>query len=259
MPTGIVFDIKRFALHDGPGIRTTVFLKGCPLDCWWCHNPEGRALDPEFMDRGATQQTPAVVGSKMTLAEVMAEIEKDTLFYDESGGGVTFSGGEPLSQADFLIALLTRCRRLGLHTALDTSGHAPPEILSRVAPLVDLFLYDLKLMDDRDHRTYTGVSNAGILENLRVLVDTGRSVSIRFPLIPGINDGPDNLARMAAFLSDLNLKDIALLPYHRIHRQKYHRLGRPERMADMAAPTAEAIDLLSAYFATRGFSVRVGG
>jgi len=259
MPTGTVFDIKRFAIHDGPGIRTTVFLKGCPLDCWWCHNPEGCSADPEFMDRVAEHRTPVAVGSKMTVAEVMAEIEKDLLFYDESGGGVTFSGGEPLSQAEFLIALLTRCRRQGLHTALDTTGYAAPEIISRVAPLVDLFLYDLKVMDDSDHRTYTGVSNAGILKNLGFLANAGRTVSIRFPVIPGINDGSDNLARMAAFLSNLNLKVIDLLPYHRIHRQKYHRLGRPERLADLEPPATEAIARLSSYFTTRGFAVRVGG
>jgi len=195
----------------------------------------------------------------MTVAEVMAEVEKDFLFYDESGGGVTFSGGEPLLQTDFLIALLMRCRRDGLHTALDTTGYAAPEIVSRVAPLVDLFLYDLKVMDDRDHRTYTGVSNAGILENLNFLAEASRTVAIRFPVIPGINDGLDNLARMAAFLSDLNLKAIDLLPYHRIHRQKYHRLGQPERLAGLEPPDAEAIGRLSAYFTTRGFSVRVGG
>ena len=259
MPTGIVFDIKRFAIHDGPGIRTTVFLKGCPLDCWWCHNPEGRRANPESMRGSAGNGAPVDVGREMTVTEVMAEIESDILFYDESGGGVTFSGGEPLLQPDFLTALLTDCRRQGLHTTLDTTGYAAPEIIARVAPLVDLFLYDLKLMDDSEHRTYTGVSNAGILENLSRIVAAGRTVAIRFPLIPGINDGPDHLAQMATYLGDLNLNRIDLLPYHRIHRQKYERLGCPDRLADLAPPGEDAIERVSAYFRARGFSVQVGG
>ena len=259
MPTGIVFDIKRFAIHDGPGIRTTVFLKGCPLDCWWCHNPEGRHADPESMEGPGGNGIPAAVGREMTVAEIMKEIERDVLFYDESGGGVTFSGGEPLLQADLLSALLADCRGRGLHTALDTTGYAAAEIISGIAPLVDLFLYDLKLMDDSEHRTYTGVSNAGILENLRTIVDAGRRVVIRFPLIPGINGGTDNLARTTAFLNDLNLNRIDLLPYHRIHRQKYERLGCPDRLADLAPPGEGAIERVSAYFTTRGFLVQVGG
>lgn len=259
MPTGIVFDIKRFAIHDGPGIRTTVFLKGCPLDCWWCHNPEGRCPEPESLAGSAMNPAPVDVGKEMTVAEVMAEIEKDILFYDESGGGVTFSGGEPLWQADFLLALLRSCRRQGLHTTLDTTGYAAPEIIARVAPLIDLFLYDLKLMDDDHHRTYTGVSNVGILKNLGGLAAAGRALVIRFPVIPGINDGSQNLERMAAFLSDRDLKMIDLLPYHRIHRQKYGRLGRLERLAHLAPPGEVEIERLSAYFTTRGFSVRVGG
>ena len=262
MPTlskGIVFDIKRFAIHDGPGIRTTVFLKGCPLDCWWCHNPEGRHSDPESMRGSAGNRAPVDVGREMTAAEVMAEIESDVLFYDESGGGVTFSGGEPLLQADFLMALLVDCRRQGFHTVLDTTGYAAPETVTRIAPLVDLFLYDLKLMDDSAHKTYTGVSNAGILENLSRITAVGRTAVVRFPLIPGINDGPDNLVQMTAFLGEINLNRIDLLPYHRIHRQKYQRLGCPDRLANLAPPGEDAIERVAAYFTSCGFSVRVGG
>ena len=259
MPTGIVFDIKRFAIHDGPGIRTTVFLKGCPLDCWWCHNPEGRHAAPESMDGSGGNGAPVEVGREMTVTEVMKELTRDVLFYDESGGGVTFSGGEPLLQANFLTALLAGCRCQGLHTTLDTTGYAAPEIMARVAPLVDLFLYDLKLMDDSEHRTYTGVSNDGLLENLRRIVGVGRPVVIRFPLIPGINDGPHNLEQMAVFLRDLNLNRIDLLPYHHIHRQKYERLGCPDRLADLAPPGKDTIERVADYFTTRGFAVRVGG
>jgi pyruvate formate lyase activating enzyme len=259
MPSGTVFDIKKFAIHDGPGIRTTVFLKGCPLDCWWCHNPEGRRSDPELMPGAGKDDGPVAVGTVMTVAQVMAEIEKDGLFYDESGGGVTFSGGEPLLQPDFIAALVSCCRGQGIHTALDTTGYAAPEIVSQMAPLVDLFLYDLKIMDENRHQTYTGVSNADILKNLRYLANTGRKVTIRFPMIPGINDTPENLNQMMAFLNDLNLKQIDLLPYHRLHQTKYHRLGFTDRLKDLPPPGEDAIAHLTAHFTTAGFSVRVGG
>jgi pyruvate formate lyase activating enzyme len=262
MTQGIIFDIKKFAIHDGPGIRTTVFLKGCPLDCWWCHNPEGRHTEPESMATGTSGDAPGdavPVGTRMSVDAIMAEIEKDRLFYDESGGGVTFSGGEPLAQPDFLAALLNGCRAQGIHTALDTSGYATPEIMARIAPLVDLFLYDLKLMDDRRHQTYTGLSNACILANLRYLAQTGRKVVIRFPLIPQINDTSENLARMGAFLTDLGLQRIDLLPFHGIHRQKYHRLGRPDRLGNLEPPGEATIARVKADFENGGFTVQVGG
>ena len=262
MTQGTIFDIKKFAIHDGPGIRTTVFLKGCPLDCWWCHNPEGRHPEPESMAAGSNRDAPedaVPVGTRMSVDAVMAEVEKDRLFYDESGGGVTFSGGEPLAQPDFLATLLTGCREQGIHTALDTSGYATPEIMARIAPLVDLFLYDLKLMDDRRHQTYTGVSNAHILANLRHLVQTGRQVVIRFPLIPQINDTSENLAQMGAFLTDLGLQRIDLLPFHGIHRKKYHRLGQPDRLGNLEPPGEAAIARVKADFENGGFTVQVGG
>ena len=262
MTQGIIFDIKKFAIHDGPGIRTTVFLKGCPLDCWWCHNPEGRHTEPESMATGTIGDAPGdavPVGTRMSVDAIMAEIEKDRLFYDESGGGVTFSGGEPLAQPDFLATLLNGCREQGIHTALDTSGYATPEIMARIAPLVDLFLYDLKLIDERRHQTYTGLSNACILANLRHLVETGRKVVIRFPLIPQINDTPENLAQMGAFLTDLGLQRIDLLPFHGIHRQKYHRLGQPDRLGNLEPPQEATIARVKADFENGGFTVQVGG
>ena len=262
MTQGTIFDIKKFAIHDGPGIRTTVFLKGCPLDCRWCHNPEGRHPEPEPMAAGPTgiaRGYAVPVGTRMSVYAVMTEIVKDQLFYDESGGGVTFSGGEPLAQPDFLAALLNGCRRQGIHTALDTSGYATPEIMARIAPLVDLFLYDLKLMNDSQHQTYTGVSNAGILANLRHLVKTGCKVIIRFPLIPRINDTSENLAQMGAFLTDLELQRIDLLPFHDIHRQKYHRLGQPDRLGNLEPPEEATIARVKADFENGGFTVQVGG
>lgn len=262
MPQGTIFDIKKFAIHDGPGIRTTVFLKGCPLDCWWCHNPEGRHPEPEPMrtgQRGDMLGDAVPVGTHMSVDVVMTEIKKDQLFYDESGGGVTFSGGEPLMQPDFLAALLNGCRRQGIHTALDTTGYATPEIMAQIAYLVDLFLYDLKIMDDIQHQSYTGVSNVGILANLRYLAKIGCKVIIRFPLIPQINDTSENLAQMGAFLTDLGLQHIDLLPFHDIHRQKYHRLGQSDRLGNLQPPGEAAIAHVKAYFESSGFTVQVGG
>ncbi len=259
MTQGTIFDIKKFAIHDGPGIRTTIFLKGCPMNCWWCHNPEGQRPEPESMAGGPGDTGPITVGALMSVGQVMAEIEKDLLFYDESGGGVTFSGGEPLLQPDFLAAVLAQCRRQGIHTALDTTGHAPADIMARIAPLVDLFLYDLKLLDDAHHRKYTGVSNDRLLANLRHLVRTGREVIIRFPLIPHINDTSDHLGKMKHFLQELGLRRIDLLPYHDIHRQKFHRLGHPDRLGDLAPPEADVIDRVKADLARDGFALTVGG
>ena len=259
MTQGTIFDIKHFAIHDGPGIRTTVFLKGCPLDCWWCHNPEGRRPEPELMAPGADNEEAVAVGRVTTTDAVMADIAKDVLFYDESGGGVTFSGGEPLYQPAFLAELLSRCRRQAIHTALDTTGHAAAEVLQRIAPMVDLFLYDLKLMDDDRHRKYVGVSNRRILQNLRWLTEAGCAVRIRLPLIPRINASRDNLDAMGALLRDLGLPEVDLLPYHGIHRQKYRRLGVADRLGDIPPPGGDDVARVRDYFESGGFSVRVGG
>jgi pyruvate formate lyase activating enzyme len=261
---GIVFDLKKFAIHDGPGIRTTVFLKGCPLACWWCHNPEGQAPRPEAMcgPRAAAgpMATGETVGRTLSVAGLLAEIEKDTIFYDTSGGGVTFSGGEPLAQPEFLGAALSACRQAGLHTALDTSGYAPRDVLARVAPAVDLFLYDLKLMDDQRHRRCTGVSNHPILENLAWLAATGRTLAVRLPLVPGITDDAENLGAAADFLAGLQRAPrVDLLAYHRIHNDKYRRLGRANPMGDTAPPGAAALEAARAIFAARGLPVSIGG
>jgi pyruvate formate lyase activating enzyme len=259
MTRGTVFDIKKFAIHDGPGIRTTVFLKGCPMACAWCHNPEGQRPEPETMTGGHDDAGAAIVGTVMGVDQVLAEVAKDGLFYDESGGGVTFSGGEPFQQPDFLTGLLEGCRRRGIHTAVDTTGHAAPEVLAAISPLVDLFLYDLKVMDDTRHRKYTGVSNQGIIANLEYLVKAGREVIIRFPMIPQVNDTADNLERMGAYLKNLGLRRLDLLPYHAIHRQKYHRLGHPERLGNIPVPDANAIARVKTDLESSGLTVRVGG
>ncbi len=289
--TGHVFRIERYAVHDGPGIRTTVFLKGCPLRCWWCHSPESQSALPELMYRpercircfkcvdrcpegavSVVEGAPVVdealcrwcgscadvcaagararTGQLMSAAEVVGTVDRDTLFYDQSGGGVTFSGGEPFVQPDFLIEMLEACRRRRIHTAVDTCGMADRDRLLQAAELADLFLFDVKLLDDGLHRRFTGVSNARILDNLRALVDAHARVIVRLPLVPGVNDDPALIERTGRFLADLGLSRVEVLPYHRAGTAKYPALGREYRLADTGVPTGEtdtAVRILAGF------------
>jgi len=295
--TGTIFDVKKFSIHDGPGIRTTIFFKGCPLTCLWCHNPESQASEPELMflesrcigcgmcrevcDQGAISEDLTVnaesctlcgecveacyaearqmVGQEMTVAQVMAEVERDVPFYDESGGGVTFSGGEPLAQPDFLLALLRACREREIHTALDTCGFAPWQVLDRVRRHTDLFLYDLKLMAAAAHQKFTGVSNELILRNLQMLSERGHDIILRLPIVPGVNDDEQirRTGEFAAALPHLNRVDV--LPYHHSAAQKYERLGRPYQLPTVQPPSearvAKIIQILQAF----DLQVRTGG
>ncbi len=264
---GIVFDIKRYSLHDGPGIRSTVFLKGCPLSCRWCHNPESRS--PFSEDIGVPKSNRAFytvgedgvlrLGRKMDLCEVMEEVCRDTLFYDESGGGVTFSGGEPLSQPEFLMALLRESAEREIHTVLDTSGFAESDVLAEAAPFVKLFHYDIKLMDDTDHINHTGVSNKKILNNLEFLVKDGCRIRIRIVVIPGITDTERNLNRIAEFLLELRREwCISLLPYNRLGNEKYKKLGKENRMPATAVPSEMDIERIRLFFTEKGFYVGEG-
>ena len=256
---GIVFKVKKYALHDGPGIRTTVFLKGCPLRCWWCHNPEGQRPEPDTMPLAVGGRNE-IVGRRWTVDALMVQIEKDRIFYDESGGGATFSGGEPLCQPDFLAALLDGCRRREIHTAVDTSGHASENTIKNVLARADLVLFDLKLMDDARHRQYTGVGNRQILANLKTLAALGPEVVVRIPLVPGINDDPDNLRRTGAFVRDLNtIRQVDLLPFHSIADGKYRRLKLENKMAGARSLAPKAYDALCDLFAGAGLTVTVGG
>jgi pyruvate formate lyase activating enzyme len=297
---GIVFDIKKFAIDDGPGIRTTIFFKGCLLRCWWCHNPEGQLSAPELMYRRmrcdrctecvricpekaisclpkrmsinrnycnlcgkCCQQCPTealtIIGKEMSLKEVLREIDKDSIFYEESEGGVTVSGGEPLLQLDFLDALLKECKERNIHTAVDTCGYASHETIDKIRDNVDLFLYDIKIMDEKKHRKYTGVSNKPILENFKRLAENGSSILVRFPVIPGINDGKDNITRTAEFVASCRIKNINILPYHRAGIEKYKSLGRPYKLKKVQTPSDRNLNLIEEELEAFGLRVRVGG
>jgi pyruvate formate lyase activating enzyme len=301
LQAGIVFDIKKFSVHDGPGIRTTVFLKGCPLSCWWCHNPESQSFERERLhrgnrcircgacveacDHGAISWQPdgpltedglctlcgacvdvchaearTIVGQSMTVEEVMAEIGRDRIFYEASGGGVTFSGGEPLSQPRFLLALLQACKEQEMHTVLDTCGYAPWATVERVAGLVDLWLYDLKIVDDARHREMTGVSNRGILANLRALSDLGRQIVVRVPVVPGVNDDTGSIGAIGQLVSGLsNVIRVELLPYHRTASEKYARLERPYALEGVKPPPNGRLFALANALEPFGKPVKIGG
>lgn len=299
--SGLILNIQRFSIQDGPGIRTTVFLKGCPLGCVWCHNPEsmsplrqivflqnrcigcgecGRHCPGAKIDGGERALPPGhehcllcgacieacptqarqMAGTEMTVQQVLAEVLQDRVFYEASGGGVTFSGGEPLAQPEFLRGLLAACRAHGLHTAVDTCGMARLEDLAAVAPLTDLFLYDLKMMDEEKHRRFTRVSNATILDNLRSLGRLHEQIWVRVPIIPGFNDSPADLEAAARFVAGIiGVRQVNLLPFHKTGLGKLRRLGRASEMSETEPPSVEAMDKALALFQSLGLAAKAGG
>jgi pyruvate formate lyase activating enzyme len=286
---GLVFDIKHFAVHDGPGLRTTVFLKGCPLRCKWCHSPESQSPEPEIMvdgdrcigcgecvancPRGAISEPGRVdraacdgcgrcaegcyaealelVGRRMTVSEVLAEVERDRLLIEVSGGGVTLSGGEPMAQPGFTEGLLRSLKGLGYHTALDTCGQCSWDTLSGALENVDLVLYDVKHMDPETHLKYTGVSNELIMDNLERTLGLGKRVWIRVPLIPGVNDGDHHLRQLGKYLGTLGVESVQVLPYHILGVAKYEGLGRRYPLGGLTphegSRLLEVRDLLRGY------------
>lgn len=261
MSEGVIFKIKKYALHDGPGIRTTVFFKGCPLSCRWCHNPEGIDPRPQRISRCTSSgKNHETVGTVIGVDALVKEIEKDQLFYDESGGGVTFSGGEPLSQPLFLEAVLAACNHREIHAALDTSGFAPAAAVRRILPLLQLVLFDLKIMDSDRHRRFSGVPNRIILENLGQIARSKTPVRIRMPLIPGLTDGDDNVGEVVRFAGTLKtVQGIDLLPFHRTGEEKYRRLGLTSPMTGAVPPEPERVEAIKNRFESAGFTVSIGG
>jgi len=264
---GLIFSVKRYAVHDGPGIRVTFFMKGCPLSCWWCHNPEGISPDVETVDQVEKVGDREFVkteeaGRWYTVYDVIEILEKEKIFFDESKGGVTFSGGEPLMQADFLFETLKACKEKGYHTAVDTSGYSPAENYLKIIPWTDLFLFDLKHMDDQMHIKYTGVSNVLIINNMKLILGSGKDIFVRIPVIPGFNDSGENLNAFKQLILDLkrdNLKRISLLQYHRIGKAKYSRFKIPFRMEGTEPPSRERMNELKEFFSETGIETRIGG
>ena len=262
--SGIIFDIKKFAIHDGPGIRTTIFFKGCPLTCWWCHNPESQNFKPEkFINPkigDKDSENFEIIGKNISVSDVFKEIEKEIIFYDESKGGVTFSGGEPLGQPEFLLSLLKLCKNNGINTVLDTTGYTTDDILKQIQDYVDLFLYDLKFIDNAKHEKYTGIPNQQILKNLNQLSNNGSKIIIRIPIIPGINDDNDEINKMCDFISGLNnIQGIDLLPFHKIGKNKYIKLNLPYKMKNFNEPSDELMEKIKLKFDTINIPVKIGG
>jgi pyruvate formate lyase activating enzyme len=264
---GFIFDIKKFSIHDGPGIRTTVFFKGCPLNCWWCHNPESQKIKPEeFLGctfRWSMLNSPGdrnIIGKEVFTDEVIIEIEKDFPFYEESNGGATFSGGEPMLQTDFLLSLLTECKRKDISTAIDTTGYAPFQQFEKIYDVTDIFLYDLKLMDEQMHIQYTGVSNKMIHENLERLTSNGKKVILRIPIIPGITDTNDNIDQTVNYISSLkNINEVDLLPFHKTANSKYEKMKKENRLPNIEPPAKETMEKLKEKFLSLGCTIKIGG
>ncbi len=264
---GYIFDIKKYSINDGPGIRTTVFFKGCPLKCWWCHNPESQRELPEQFDNcnfrwhiSHDYENRNKIGSEVTSSEVMKEIEKDVPFYEESNGGATFSGGEPMLQINFLKELLTNCKDKNIHTAVDTTGYTDFNNFEKINGVTDLFLYDLKLMDEELHLDYTGVTNKIIHDNLKRLADIGDKIILRIPVIPSITDTQKNLDLMINFILKLkNVREINLLPYHTSASSKYSKMKKENKLPDIKPPLKEELENIKYRFLSTGYDVKIGG
>ncbi len=297
----LIFDIKRYAINDGPGIRITIFLKGCPLSCKWCHNPESQSPEKqkfytaskcigaqdciEVCPNNALTLTPngivtdyercllcgkcadacptkaiEMVGELYSVQQLLEIIEREKVHIEQSGGGVTFSGGEPLMHPGFLLEMLKECGKRNLHRTVDTTGFADTKTMLEVARETDLFLYDLKLINSKKHEKWTGVNNRIILKNLKVLTESGANINIRIPLIKNVNSDKGELTKMAGFISELPGKQaVNLLPYHNIAKNKYNKLGEVYNEFDMAEPTEAEQNRAIEIFHKFGIEAEIGG
>lgn len=302
MSDSLIFDIKRYAINDGPGIRIVIFFKGCNLHCAWCHNPESISAKPEKMyapskciqcgscveacpENAITLTSEGIFtdselcrlcgrctdvcptkaiemsGRVMSVSEIINIIEKERPFFDQSGGGVTFSGGEPLMHTKLLVELLDECICRGIHTAIDTAGNVSLETLLKVAERANLFLYDLKTMDTNIHKHWIGSGNEKIIHNLQALAETGAHIIIRIPLISGINDDDVNIEKTAVFVASLagEKKEVHLLPYHAIAQNKYVKLGKSEQFEKLKEPDKDSLVKAIQKFADFGIKASIGG
>ncbi len=254
---GRIFDIQRFSIHDGPGIRTIVFLKGCVLRCRWCCNPESQEYAIQEMTLNGKTQT---VGRDVTVDEVMDEVLKDMAYYRRTGGGLTLSGGECLCQPDFAAALLYSAKQMGLSTAIESTACARYENIQKLLPYLDVYLLDIKHMDSDKHKAFTGVSNQLIHENARKLAVDANELIIRVPVVPTFNDTPEEIKAIAKFASSLpNVKELHLLPYHRLGRDKYAGLGREYTLADIEPIPKAKMEYLLQVAETSGLRCQIGG
>ncbi len=300
MMIGTIINIQKYSLHDGPGIRTTVFLKGCPLRCWWCHNPESQRCEHEIMYfeerctccgmcvKKCTQKAISIqnsrvvidngkcnacgickdlcpnnaleyVGKDITVKELMKELEKDEIFYEESGGGITFSGGDPMVQVDFLNEVLKVCKKNEFHTAVDVSGYGSWENFKKISDKVDLFLFDLKFINNEKHKKYIEASNEVILDNLRRLSEINANIFVRMPIIKDVNDDDEHIDESIKFLSKLNVLQVNLLPYHKIGVDKYRRLDLEYKLSGMEKPSDKKMNDIALKFKKAGIKVKIGG
>ena len=257
--TGRIFDIQRYSIHDGPGIRTIVFLKGCYLRCRWCCNPESQEYRLQEMREG--DQT-RIIGTDVTVGEVMDEIRRDAVYYQRSGGGVTLSGGECMAQPEFSEALLRAVHEYGYTTAIETTANASREVVDRLLPHVDCILMDIKHMNSEKHRDFCGAPNELILENARYIAENAKELIIRVPTVPTFNATTEEIAAIARFAESLpRVKELHLLPYHRLGQDKYAGLGRTYTLAHVTPPTNEEMEVLAAAAraAAPRLHVQIGG
>lgn len=254
---GRIFDIQKYSIHDGPGIRTIVFLKGCVLRCKWCCNPESQEFEIQTM---MVQDKPKIIGQDISVCEVMKEIMKDMPYYRRSGGGVTLSGGEALCQPEFAVALLKACKEYGIHTAMESTGMADFNIINKYLPYLDLYLMDIKHMNSDKHEEYTSKPNHLILENARKIAESGTNLIIRVPVVPTFNHTKSEIKEIANFAKSLpGVKELHLLPYHRLGLDKYNGLGRNYTLSKVEPLSNDDMEELLNVAKTSGLQCQIGG